>query len=113
MLVFNEKYVKGYAFDHDKVKKVFNIEPYSNVAFSLMRTIASEHRDSYIAVAGGRLPEDDPETRRVIFVLDSGNDYDKLKKKELTDVAPWFEAAQENTLTGPNVYIYLDYTGDD
>ncbi|PPQ84992.1 hypothetical protein CVT25_010524 [Psilocybe cyanescens] len=112
MLVFNEKYVKGYAFDHDKVKKAFDVEPNGHVAFSLMRTIASKHRDSYIAVAGGRLPEDGSETRRAIFVLDSGNDYDELKKKELTDVAPWFEAAQKNTLTGPDVYIYLDYMGD-
>ncbi|CAA7258859.1 unnamed protein product [Cyclocybe aegerita] len=112
MLVFNEKYVKGYAFDHDKVKKAFDVEPYSHVAFSLMRTIASKYRHSYIAVAGGRLPEDDLETRRVVFVLDSGNDYDELKK-ELMDVAPWFEATQENTLTGPDVYIYLDYMGND
>jgi len=108
MLVFNEIYVKGYAFDHDKVNKVFGVEPHSPVAFALMRAIASKYRDSYIAVAGGRLPEDDPETRRLIFVLGSGNDYDELKKKELTDVAPWFEAAQKDTLTGPNVYIYLN-----
>ncbi|PPQ92942.1 hypothetical protein CVT25_000106 [Psilocybe cyanescens] len=109
MLVFNEKYVKGYAFNHDKVKKVFDIEPNGHVAFSLMCMIVSKHRDSYIAVAEGHLPKDNSETRRAIFVLDSGNDYDELKKKELTDVAPWFKAAQKNTLTRPDVYIYLDY----
>ena len=87
---------------------MFGVEPHSSVAFSLMRMIASKYRHSYTAVAGGRLPEDDPETFRLIFVLDSGNDYDELKKKELTDVAPWFEAAQKDTLTGLNVYIYLD-----
>lgn len=34
-----------------------------------------------------------------------GNDYDQLKKKELMDVAPWFEAAQKDTLTpGPDMH---------
>jgi len=90
----------------------YGCEPHSDGAFAALHTIASRHRDSYIATALGRLPEDPPQERKNIFVLDSGDDLDELKNRQLKDVASWFEAAKDDAVSGPNVYIYCDYMGD-
>jgi hypothetical protein len=81
--VFVHKYIKGYAFDHDKVAKAFNCEPYSKEAYHVLHIISKKYRQSYIAAATGRPPEDSSDSLKIILVLASGDDYEELKNREL------------------------------
>ena len=89
--VFVHKYVKGYAFDQNKVAKAFNCEPYSNGAYHVLHLIKDIYGQSYIVTATGYLPEDSSNKLKIILVLASGDNYEELKNRELEDVEPWFK----------------------
>ena len=106
MLIFTDKYLKGYEFDHAKVSIAFGCKPHSPEAYRILDAIHSLHRDSYIAGGIGRSMEPGSEDK-IILVLASGDDKDELEKQEVK-IEPWFEEATKAALSGPYVYINQD-----
>lgn len=110
MFVFTDKYVKGYAFDDEKTEKELGLKAHSPQASQFMYKMASKFRHTYIGVGPGHvIPKVSEGTLKIVFVLDSGDDYEELKNRELKDVAGWFRAAVKETLSGPEVFLNYDH----
>jgi hypothetical protein len=100
---FVYSYIKGYEFDYDKASEAY---PQSNPYQLLTNVVRILDRDEYITVGSGHRVDDGPDKRRVIFVVDAGNDITELKQKPFDDTdRPGLRYFATQVLTGPDVFV--------
>jgi len=109
-MILASKYVKGYQIDEDRACKLGEVEP--TPVERLKSVVAASRmidRDDYMVAAVGYRVDDPEKTHKFIFVLDLGDEYDELVKRELDVVGKdSLLRAAEFILSGPFVYVYVN-----